>query len=394
MKIGFIIRSNAHIWGGDIAVVKSLVSGLKALGHETYTHSSAFAIIDCDFLFLTNSTILQRAQLEELHMVKKPFGILSFHDDVLLYYTACTGMRDFVYNCLGYSSFLEASIEMLFEYPKIVYHYGESPKRSTLYNRELIQDALLWIANSPSEAACISRDHPGSKTAVVSVAPGIITEYRDQPDDSFLSFTGLSSKGYILQVGRLEVRKNQFASILACLDLEVPLVFIATQAFLPEYENACFELAARYRKAPTLFISQNLLPRQEGAACILPMPDDKKLPISMLVSAYHHAGLHLHPAFHELPGATFLEAARFGTPTVASSWCTITDYFYDPALGHSNLDGRIEYCEPWNLPKMKSLIEERFGKKYAPLTEHAAIRRTDLDAAKDLVEHLATIGLQ
>lgn len=87
----------------------------------------------------------------------------------------------------------------------------------------------------------------------------------------------------------------------------------------------------------------------------------------MIASAYHHAGLYLHPAFNELPGAIFLEAARFGTPTIASTSCTINDYFYDPIQKHSRLDGRIAYCDPCDFAAIKDLTEQLFGKKFPPL---------------------------
>jgi glycosyltransferase involved in cell wall biosynthesis len=358
---------------------------LSELGIEAKTSASPFALIDCDVLIQTNSCTMQRQALEEIQMTKKPFAVLGFHEDILQYYTPASGLCLFAMGCLGYGletdNGMDYDIERLFEMPHIVNYYGEPPKRSTLYNLEYTKNAFLWIANSPTEARTMERDCPGCKTAVIPISPNF--SHTEEPDDSFLKFTGLSKGSYILQVGRLEMRKNQLGSILATRNLDVPLVFISTVS--PAYENNLLEAAAKWRKAPTLIISQSLKPHSQGSARIISMPADEKLPNSMLTSAYANAGLHLHPAFQELPGATYLEAAAIGTPTVASSWCTITDYFYDSKLGHSSLDGRIVYCEPHHLNDITQKIEENFGKTFLSLREHPVFKRTPLDTAKDLI---------
>jgi glycosyltransferase involved in cell wall biosynthesis len=240
---------------------------------------------------------------------------------------------------------------------------------------------VLWIANSATEERTMQKDCLGCRTKVIPIPSNYpLTE---EPDDSFLKFTGLGKKSYILQVGRLEMRKNQLGSILAARNLDVPLVFISTVS--PTYENYILEAAAKWRKAPTLIISQSLNPRTDGAASVISMPNFEMLPTSMLISAYANAGLHLHPSFQELPGATYLEAAAIGVPTVGSSWCTITDYFYDETSKHSSLDGRIVYTLPHHLGDITKKIEENFGKTYPPLKDHPALTRSPLDTAKDLL---------
>src|ERR1700687_2414991 len=104
------------------------------------------------------------------------------------------------------------------------------------------------------------------------------------------------------------------------------------------------EAIQRWRKGPTLLLSQTLPEGQLGSLRILPMPGREKLSTSMLQSAFAHAGLHLHPAFYELPGATYFESAILGVPTIASTWTTIDEYFLDPQL-----DERIEYSLPYDL---------------------------------------------
>ncbi len=392
MKIGFITRRNHHAWGGDLGVVHALMRGLKDIGEEAICAPTAFELQEADILVLTNSTVDQRTQGEALTIIGKPYVVLGAHEDILTYYTPATGFRNYVLNCLG-SGFatdngLEFSLDQLLDMPHIVHYYGDPAKRSTLYNYDLLKNAALCIANSPSEAAFMRRDCPACKTAVVPVAPGFVAGYRGIPDDSFIQWTGLKSKSYVLQVGRLEFRKNQFGTLLAMRNFDIPLVFIATRAFQVEYEEACVEVALRWRKAPTLFISQNLKPFEQGHVKILPMPEGGKLPQELLLSAYYHAGLHLHPAFQEIPGLTYLEAARLGTPTIGSPWCTITDYFYDQRLGHANLDGRMAYLLPYHIREIEELIPQMFGKSFPPLEDHPIFTYTESDAARNFVAHL------
>ncbi len=391
MKIGFVIRSDAQRkWGGDLAVVQSYIQGLTELGHSATTVFSPFELADADFLLFTNYFLDQRTTLNEVDMLEIPYGIVAFQENLLHYYPPATGFCVYVMCCLGHSfetdNGMDFDIELLFEMPHLVHYYGNMPSRSILYNLSFARKPAIWIANSPTEEKTVQRDCPGCKTTVIPVAPGFVTAWNADPDTSFLQLSGLSSGSYLLQVGRLEMRKNQLGTILATRNLDVPLVFISTTS--PSYEEFCFEAAAKWRKAPTLFISQSLKAREEGSAKVIPMPKNEKLSAATLASAYYHAGLHIHPAFQELPGFTYLEAARFGTPTVASNWCTIKDYFYDPALGHSELDGRIVYADPHHLNDITQKIEQNFGKKFSPLIDHPSIKRTHVDVAQDLLKHL------
>lgn len=387
MHYGFITRPNPHIWGGDLGVIYPLAQGLKKIGHHVTISSSALTIPKCDFFVLTHLTN-PKANEYELAIVNKPYGTIGFHEDFLAYYPLATGFRNYVAYCLGHGFSTdnghEFCIDKLLEMPHLAYYYGDPLCKSPLYRYEILKNAAVCFANSPRESKNILQDCPLSKTAVLPIVPGNITGYTGTPDDSFLQWSGLRSKDYVLQVGRLEFRKNQLGTILAMRNIDIPLVFLATRGFKEDEEVLCVEAAMKWRKAPTLFISENLRPFEQGSVKVLPLPSDgneSKMPQGMLLSAYHHAGLHIHPAFQELPGLIYLEAARLGTPTIASSWCTITDYFYDATLGHSQLDGRIVYTEPHDIAGIEALIPKMFGKRFAPLSDHPTLTYNEVDAA-------------
>jgi len=385
MKIVFLMAGSNRgaKWGGDLAVMHQLIDGLRSLGHESILATSPFEAPDADFVFVSISIFDHRQRLDEISLLDLPFGVLGFHEDLQQYYCPAMGFLDFVRHCLEGKE----SIEELYVRPHIIHYFGRIPEPNFVYNFKRLQKAKLWVANTPTEAAVVARDFPGANVAVVPVAPGLVTRFTGEANDSFLSFSGLSSGSYLLQIGRLEERKNQLAAILATRDLDLPLVFIATHGRM-RYPAACFEAAAKWRKAPTLFISQTLKEMHRGSARVIPMPSDTKLPLDMILSAYAHTGLYIHPAFNELPGAIFLEAARLGAPAIATHWCTIKDYFFNPSLGHSELDGRIAYCDPWDLKEIQMLTERNFGKRFLPLIDHPTIQRTEIDAARELLTHL------
>ncbi len=260
--------------------------------------------------------------------------------------------------------------------------YSQSPLFKE--NFPILEKAEICIATSATEHATLLRDSPGCHAKTIYLDSGIPDECVEQKNTSFLQWTGLTEGEYVLQVGRIELRKNQLGSILAMRDLDIPLVFIATESFYPQYELMCLEAIKKWRKAPTLVISQHLASAQEGALRILPMPGGRKLPMEMLISAYQNAGAHLHPAFCELPGLTYLEAAKLGVPTIASEWATVRDYFIDPVTQQSTLDDRIVYAPPHHVQALTQLVSKQFGKKFNAMNDHPAFRRTKVDVAKDL----------
>ncbi|MBI3508809.1 MAG: hypothetical protein HY069_04180, partial [Chlamydiia bacterium] len=221
---------------------------------------------------------------------------------------------------------------------------------------EVLKDAAICIANTRTEAQTIYRDCPKANVKVVHWAPGFGEEFLQQPvTDEFLRFTGLQSGEYILQVGRMQMRKNQLGSILATKDLDIPLVFITTSTG-PKYIETCLAAIKKWRKGPTFIIGQDLPEEQLGPHRLIPMPNRQKLSTSMLHSAFGHAGLHLHPAFYELPGATYFESLICGVPTIASTWTTVSKTPLHPALTRTNIDVAREILEGVALGSNASIL--------------------------------------
>lgn len=386
MKIGFVTRKNAATWGGDLAALYAFYEGLREIGADVVLGRTAEEIIDADFIFLSNTSLDLQEDYAAVCKARKRFGIIAFHADRSHFFGACYGFAHFVGLCLKQQKdFRFHRIEQLIENPNVIdaFPYLHSPLFEE--NFPILAEAEVCIATSFTERATLLRDCPSCRAEVIYLESGIPGSCVDQRNPAFLQWTGLAQGEYVLQVGRIEQRKNQLASILAMHDLPMPLVFIATESFYPQYEQMCLQAIKTWRAAPTLVISQHLESRQEGSLRILRMPEGKKLSREMLISAYQNAGAHLHPAFCELPGLTYLEAAKLRVPTVASTWTTVSDYFADPKTGQSTLDERIVYSQPHHIQKLTELLQQQWGKTFNGYGDHPAFRRTKADMAQDLL---------
>lgn len=382
MRFIFVTRPNeAERWGGDLLMIGSLASALRELGHDVALLPDVGALPDADHLFLSNTCIDLRPSHNLLQLTERPYGLIGFHEDTILHFGPSYGLYHYIQGVLleKEDEGISFSLERLYEHPDIIYYYALPPRRSNLINYPLLKSAHLCIANSHVEASTILRDCPSASVRVVPLTCGL--EFPSAPTLEFLELAGLTSGGYILQVGRMELRKNQLASILATKDLDIPLVFIATQSPHPFYEQACILAALKWRKAPTLIISQTLEPLERGPVRVIPMPGGVKLSGELLHSAYAHAGLLLHPAFYELPGYTYLEAAKLGLPVVASLWGSIQEYCKD-------LGDRLAYCLPYDLPAIQACVERQWGRKFSPCQDHPIFRRTPRDLATDFLGQL------
>ena len=390
MKIGIVTRPNENKWGGDLKAVAMIRQGLQELGQDVVIGPTAMKLLDVDFLLLANTCIDQRTNYETLKLFEMKYGTFGFHEDCIQFDGPSFGLAHYVARCLGAGlpsdDGMEFEIERLFETPEIIYYHSLAPKKTPLFNYELLKNAAVCIANSPTEARILQRDCPSCHAKVVYLTAGL--EENAEEDDAVLKFLGLKRGNYILQVGRIEPRKNQLATILATKDFDIPLLLIATDGYLPDYEALCVAAIKKWRQAHTIILSQTMNPEEAGNLRVVGMPDGKLLPKSWINGAFRHAGVCLHPAFSETPGYIFFEAAMRGTSILATDWCTVKDYFFDQQLGHSCLDGRIQYCLPYQMAAIKRFVEENFGKRFTVKPTHPIFERTPAMVAQEILDSI------
>lgn len=384
MRIGLITRRGARaLWGGDLKALQVIQEGMQALGVETDLIFDFYAIDSYDFLFLSNTCFDLRPSYNALKLQGKRFGLIGFHEDMEKYKPTQAGFFSYIQGCLKG----DYEVESLWENSTIFFPLNNRKILDPQVNWEIFKEAEICIASSPTELKTMQRDCPECKAKSVFFTSGFV-ESEAAPTSCFLEFSQMASKGYILQVGRFDERKNQLATILSTKDVDIPLVFIATLTTQLEYEKVCLEAIIKYRKAPTLIVSQVIPSMQSGHLKILQMPEGKILPKEMLLSAFFHAALHLHPAFYELPGYTYLESAKLGIPTIASSWATISDYFTDEVTGAYTFDPRIEYVLPYDLPALERLVNKKLSERYDPYPSHFVFHRKSYDVAKEIFQAL------
>ncbi len=385
MKLGIVTRKDEkEKWGGDLKALYGIYQGLKEIGQDVVLAKTAEELKDADFIFLSNSPLDLREDFAAVKKSGRPFGVFCMHEDRVKYYGLCYGFAYYIGLCLNHF----ACLDRLFQHPEVAQYFSCAIPEPILGNISILGQADVCIATSPMEKDTLQRDFPECRAEVVYLDCGIPNV--GTADDSFLQWTGLKRGEYALQVGRLELRKNQLATVLAMKDLDIPLVFIATKETNNSYENMVVDAIKKWRKAPTLMITQTSEPAKEGNLQILSMPGEKILPYSMLISAYQNAGLLIHPAFSELPGLTYLEAAKLGVPIIASDWATIKDYFTDPVTGKYTLDDRIAYVEPHHVKDLEALIPKQFGKKIDRNFAHPIFQRKKSDVANDLLKVIRT----
>jgi glycosyltransferase involved in cell wall biosynthesis len=385
MRFAFI-RSPHQKWGGDLKAVQALEQGLNLLGHECWITTGAFDALRADTISFLGTCFNHTPDLTLLKLLQRGYGSVPFHDDDLLFSIPTYGFFHYVLGIFGKRTEKNHvfSLENLMAKPSLVFYFTQMQEFRALHSYDFLVHAKFVIASSSTEERTLLRDVPGCKTRLLRWAPGFAEGALAPRDDSFLKFTGLKSGSYILQVGRIEPRKNQLATLLATKDLDLPVVFIAAAPSTPLYEKTFLAVAQEKRKGPVILITQNPERVSKGNLRLIQMPNGEILPKTLLLSAYAHAGLHLHPAFYELPGFTYLEAARLGTPTVASEWGSLKDYFTDDT-GNYTLDDRIEYALPYDLAAVKKLVEKKFGQKYPEIPQHPVFQRTAVDLARDFL---------
>lgn len=391
LLVGIASRHNEHQWGGDLRALRSAKAGLEQLGIQVRMAQTAAELTDCDFVFLGNTCNDQRRNAQVLLNENLPFGIFGFHEDFLAYYPQSMGFTEYVSLCLqgAEENGIEPRIEDLWENPHVFNYYNHEVPKNILYNVSVLKAATVCVAASHREARTMQRDAPGCKTEVVFWDIPFMQQLGDASDE-FLEFTGLARGEYLLQVGRLETRKNQLATVLATKDLDMPLVLVATKGYQSWYDLLVVNAGAKYRKAPTLLISEEH-PTQTigGEMRIIQMPGGRRLSEQCLLSAYANCGLHIHPAFWEAPGYTYLEAAKVGVHTVASEWGNLADYCEfggnDACMGD-----RFTYVCPYNLPQIEAAVKQNFGRTVKKDLAHPIFERTERDVGKDILHCLVT----
>jgi len=187
--------------------------------------------------------------------------------------------------------------------------------RSTVLMRLSARRAShIFTVSEFSRQAMLSRYHIAlEKISVIHNGVDDTKFYAGDPGRDIVEGRGLSSRGYILSVGRLEPRKNHVALLSAYAKLQsvqLPLVIIGQPHFgFDEIFQVIRDL------------------HLEGRVRILSDVKDEELP-----AFYRHAKLFVYPTWAEGFGMPPLEAMASGVPVISSDSTSIPEVVGDAAV--------------------------------------------------------------
>ena len=198
----------------------------------------------------------------------------------------------------------------------------------------MVQD--LWMhasalyPNTDEEALFLRRSLQKYAPEMEVVLNGIDFSEFDSLDngssDFYNKFPFLKGQDFVLNVGRIEYRKNQKNLILACRKLGLPVVIIGKvgdEAYYKSLQSIgyekCYFLGPIYDR-------------------------------SILFGAYRACSVFCLPSTLETPGIAALEAAYFNKPIVITKYGGTTQYFGD----------KVHYVDWRNVDEIVSSIKESF----------------------------------
>jgi len=386
--IGIVTRKNEGQWGGDLRALFTIRDGLQQLGMSVKTAKTAADLRECEFTFLSNTCLDQTDNIKTLRHDRRSYGLIGFHEDFLTYYGRMMGFTRTVNAIVENPHSHQLSIQSLIDNPDIIGYFAQSPPTLQLMNQHVLNGSKLCVANSKFEETTMRRDCKDANTCSVHWTTGTSDLWGDvKDDDSFLELTGLKRHEYILQVGRIETRKNQLMTVIAARDLGLPIVFVATRGYQPWYVKILKKLCLQL-DVDVMIVAEEYTTQTNGNLRVISMPGNVKLSINTLKSAINNCTVCVGPAFHELPGYTYLEALHLGCPVVSSEWTSCKEYL-QYKRGDGYCGGLINYCVPWNVNSVTSKIKEMIdnkSKRVKPVNE--IFNRTPRMVAEEIINKL------
>jgi glycosyltransferase involved in cell wall biosynthesis len=324
---------SARLPGGDTTVIREMVTSLQALGSkvdfsiEDSPNLSNYRLVHLNNISRTRDTL---AHVKNAKLQNRPTVLTSLYEDMDRYLVPATKW-DLLYQLLVSKKMhfnLEDRESMLssFDLPshpldnRIAKGMGIGDFTSQL---EILKSVDYVLTSGAAESKSITEKF-GPVPRMESVHFGFNKKFLDADGSVFSCKYGL--KDFVLCVGRLEARKNQWSLIEIFRQLpKINLVLIGFFS-IPDFEK---EVKA-YAPPNVHFF--------------------ERLPFDELVSAFGAARVHVLPSWYELPGLVSLEAAAAGCQIVSTSWGTAKDYFQERAF----------YCEPNDPEGIRNAILEAY----------------------------------
>lgn len=313
MRVLYVTQDNKyHMYGGDMTMVRGMRKYLERSGVSVDIVQSSELPSKCQadlvhitFFHLPESVkrIKEWADRSRVPVLISPL----FEDQLVLWFewaTQCRGKWHRLRELLGRS----LAYKLYATWQKQRIERGNEWR----LQRALLSD--MWVVvNSQYESNHLKRWLRLRNLQAAVVPLGIDPDvYTAPPADREIAELG-DLADFVLEVGRIETRKNQLGLLLALQQSFLPIVLVGSLRHAPELEKpyiaACQELAQL--RGNVYFLEQVT---QED-----------------MLSLYSRAAVHVLPSWSERPGLVTLEAAACGCKVVCSVPGPITDYLGDLA---------------------------------------------------------------
>lgn len=195
----------------------------------------------------------------------------------------------------------------------------------------LIKKAALVLPNTDAEARILNRIFGNLQDKLRILPVGVEDRFANTDEKLFRKEFGIS-EDFVLNVARIERRKNQHRLIQAVQGTGLKLVIIGAIADRKYFEQSC---RPADRDNLTLFLD--------------PLPHNSDL----LASAYAACRVFALPSHMETPGIAAMEAGLAKVSVVVTPIGGATEYFGDYALycnSDSIEDIREKILQAWNMP--------------------------------------------
>lgn len=305
--------------GGDTTLVNETMGGLRELGVkvslslEERPALDGFGAVTLVNISRTRDTL---AQLANAKARGKPTVLIPLYEDMDRYLVPAM-KTDLLFRYLaikGKQLPLDA-LKLVRDGFELSEHPLENPFARQFgigdadKQRSILGDVDYILTSGKAESDSIRKKF-APKAPMEEMFYGFNRDFSSADPRAFVSRHGL--KDFVLCVGRLEPRKNQWQLIEVFRSLpHLTLVLIGV------FSDPSMEpLIKAYAPPNVRFFS--------------------RLPFAELVSAYAAARVHVLPSWYELPGLVSLEAAAAGCRIVSTDWGTAPDYLGD----------KVAYCSP------------------------------------------------
>lgn len=286
MKIGMVSSQFGNfLRGGAEIQFENTVQALKELG------------IDCEII---NSNSTDINQYDLIHFFKSDEYFVSLSEYLK------NINKPYVVSTVFYPE--KKSVKFLYKILGFVYKFLKIKQLCPVKRIEFWNNANMLFPNTETEKEFINSVVTTKANTVHNCIEDYYFHNHICENKFYTYFENLKGKKFVLCVGRIEPRKNQYKLIEACKNNQLDLVLIG-KVRDESYWEKCLSIG------------------YEKVYCLGEIYDK-----DLLISAYKACEVYAQPSTMETPGLSALEAASQGTKIVITKYGGTKEYFGETAF--------------------------------------------------------------